>query len=58
MGAVQGQGFIYSRWALGQRLQNTEVTDIEGAIANGNIIRTWPMRGTIHYVLPEDAQCA
>lgn len=55
MGAVQAQDFLYSRWALGLRLPNANAMDIEQSIADGSIIRTWSMRGTIHYVLPTDA---
>lgn len=56
MGAMQAQDYKQSLWAVGSRLQSGTVTDVEAAIENGDIVRTWPMRGTIHFVPPEDAK--
>jgi hypothetical protein len=55
MGAVQAQDFLYSLWALGLRLPQATEADIEQAITNRAILRTWPMRGTVHFVPAEDA---
>jgi hypothetical protein len=55
MGAVQAQDFLYSLWALGLRLPQATEADIKQAIANRAILRTWPMRGTVHFVPAEDA---
>lgn len=60
MGAVQAQEFLSSLWAIGTRLQHTTeqaVTEqtIEQAITERTIARTWPMRGTVHFVPAEDA---
>jgi hypothetical protein len=55
MGAVQAQDFLYSLWALGLRLPGLSEVDIEQAIADRTILRTWPMRGTVHFVPAEDA---
>lgn len=56
-GAVQSQDLPASLWAVGMRL-NKPCTEahIEQAIANKLIVRTWPMRGTIHLVPAEDAK--
>lgn len=56
LGAVQAQDYLASLWAVGLRLPNATEADIERAIADREIIRTWPMRGTIHYIAPEDAR--
>jgi hypothetical protein len=56
LGAVQAQDYLGALWALGLRMQQAVEADIEQAIANGGIIRTWPMRGTLHFVAPEDAR--
>lgn len=53
-GAVQAQDFFGSLWAIGQRVQNSTEASVEGAINNRSIVRSWPMRGTIHYTAPED----
>ena len=56
LGAVQAQDYLGALWAVGCRLRNAKEKDIEKAIADKNIVRTWPMRGTLHFVAPEDAK--
>jgi hypothetical protein len=56
LGAVQAQDYMGSLWAIGCRLKNSKEKDIETAIAEKKIVRTWPMRGTLHFVAPEDAK--
>lgn len=56
MGAMQAQDYGQSLWAIGLRTQAATVTDVERAIAEGKILRTWPMRGTLHFVPSEDAK--
>ncbi len=53
-GAVQAQDYYGSLYALGLRLRQATEATIEQAIAERTIVRTWPMRGTIHYVPAED----
>ena len=56
LGAVQAQEYLESLWALGLRMPlETSDATIETAIADRSILRTWPMRGTVHYVAAEDA---
>ena len=55
-GAVQGQDILASLWALGLRVPISTEARIEKAIEDGEILRTWPMRGTIHFVPAEDAR--
>lgn len=56
MGALQAQDYAQSLWAIGLRMQSATVADIEQAIADRKIVRTWPMRGTLHFVPAEDAK--
>lgn len=56
LGAVQAQDFLGSLWALGCRVQDATEPLIEQAIAERTIVRTWPMRGTVHVVPAEDAR--
>ena len=55
-GAVQGQDTIYSLWALGLRVTGATEAVIEQAIADRQLVRTWPMRLTLHYVTAADAR--
>lgn len=56
LGAVQAQDWYGSLWAVGSRLRDGTEADIEAAIAQRRIVRTWPMRGTLHFVAPGDAR--
>jgi winged helix DNA-binding protein len=56
LGAVQAQDYRQSLWALGLRAAGSAVATVEAAIAAGTILRTWPMRGTIHFVPAQDAR--
>jgi hypothetical protein len=53
-GAVQAQDFLGSLWAVGQRVENATEEIVEKALNDGKIVRSWPMRGTIHFTAPED----
>ena len=52
--AMQGQDWLSSRWALGVRAPGTRVADVYAAFDAGLIVRSWPMRGTLHVVAAED----
>ncbi|MCI0710795.1 MAG: winged helix DNA-binding domain-containing protein [Chloroflexi bacterium] len=56
MGAMQAQDYNHALWAVGLRTNSATMTSIEQAIADREILRTWPMRGTIHFIPPEDAK--
>jgi hypothetical protein len=56
MGAMQAQDYLGALWAVGLRMQDVSEVDIEDAVANRTIIRTWPMRGTLHFVVPSDVR--
>lgn len=55
-GAIQSQDFAGSLWAIGLRMREACEADVERAIGEGSILRTWPMRRTIHLVPAEDAR--
>ena len=54
--AMQAQDYAAATWAIGLRLPGSTLADVEKAIANREIVRTWPMRGTLHFVAAEDAR--
>lgn len=54
-GAMQAQDYPAAKWAIAARAGHTADQDMERLITEKQLIRTWPMRGTIHFVLPEDA---
>ena len=54
--AVQAQDYLGSLWAIGQRLGDAVEADIERAVVQREIIRTWPMRGTLHFVAAADVR--
>jgi hypothetical protein len=58
LGAMQAQDYAGALWSVGLRMpgesKHTTEVAIEKAIAQRTIIRTWPMRGTLHLVSAED----
>jgi hypothetical protein len=54
MGAVQAQDYPGALWAVGLRTHNAAEKDIEQAIRERTIIRTWTLRGTLHIVAAAD----
>src|SRR5438045_2382402 len=55
-GAVQAQDFPASLYAIGLRMPAATAETVEKAISDKTIVRTWPMRGTIHFIPPEDSR--
>ncbi|MDI3211411.1 winged helix DNA-binding domain-containing protein [Arthrobacter sp. AL12] len=54
MTAMQAQDLPSALWAVGQRVPGSRVGDVRSAIDRGEIVRSWPMRGTLHLLAPED----
>jgi hypothetical protein len=54
MTAMLAQDLASASWSIGLRSPGTALKDVEGAFRTGSIIRSWPMRGTLHVVAPED----
>ncbi len=56
LGAVQAQDYLGALWAVGLRLAEAREADVEAALADRSVVRTWPMRGTLHFVASADAR--
>jgi hypothetical protein len=56
LGAMQAQDYLGCLWAVGARLPGSTEAQVEAALAGGAVVRTWPMRGTIHLVAAEDVR--
>jgi hypothetical protein len=56
LGAVQAQDYQAALWAIGLRTKDATQVEVEQAIANRQIVRTWPMRGTLHLVAAADVR--
>jgi hypothetical protein len=54
-GAMQAQDLNSATWSLGLRTGTTRA-QVDAALATGDLLRTWPMRGTLHLVPGEDAR--
>ena len=55
-GAMQAQDYAAALWAIGLRMREAKQASVEQAIAEGRIVRTWPMRGTLHFLAAEDVR--
>jgi hypothetical protein len=55
-GAMQAQDVNSGLWSFGVRLPGAKLDDITAALERREAIRTWPMRGTVHFVPPADAR--
>lgn len=53
-GAVQAQDYLGALWGVGVRTENAVESDVERALAQRKLVRTWPLRGTLHLVAAED----
>jgi hypothetical protein len=54
LGAMQAQDYLGTLWAIGLRLPGATENDVERAIADRTIVRTWPLRSTLHFVAAAD----
>src|SRR6516165_2470405 len=54
LGAMQAQDYLGTLWAIGLRLPTATEKDVELAMAERTIIRTWPLRSTLHFVAAAD----
>lgn len=55
-GAVQAQDYLGALWAVGLRMKQAVESGVEQALADRTIVRTWPMRGTLHFIAAEDVR--
>jgi hypothetical protein len=56
LGAVQAQDYHGALWSIGLRIAGATRAGVEQAIAARTIVRTWPMRGTLHFIPASDAR--
>ena len=56
LGAMQAQDYGQALWAIAVRATGSAIAAVEAAIAERRIVRTWPMRSTLHVVAPENAR--
>ena len=54
MGAMQAQDYPAALWAIGLRTDGATLSSVNEAIESAEIVRTWPMRGTLHFVAAAD----
>ncbi len=54
MAASQAQDLQAALWAVGLRVPGSGLTEVRAALDSGSVVRSWPMRGTLHLVAPED----
>ncbi|MFG1971493.1 winged helix DNA-binding domain-containing protein [Nonomuraea fuscirosea] len=55
LGAMQAQDLASGLWSFGVRLPGLTAADVTDALERREALRTWPMRGTIHFVPSRDA---
>jgi hypothetical protein len=55
-GAMQSQDYLGSLWAVGQRTRAATAAAVEQAERRRAIVRTWPLRGTLHFVAADDVR--
>lgn len=51
---MQAQDFAGARWSVGLRLPRSTDVAVEAAIERREFVRSWPMRGTLHFIAGED----
>jgi hypothetical protein len=54
MGAMQAQDYPGAKWSIALRIPGCTEADVDKAIAQRKIVRTWPMRGTLHFIAAAD----
>lgn len=52
--AMQAQDYNGALWSIGLRTKQSTRYDVEQAIRDRKIVRTWPMRGTLHFLHADD----
>ncbi|MGN6408781.1 MAG: winged helix DNA-binding domain-containing protein [Curtobacterium sp.] len=52
--AVQGQDLGQVTWAVGVRAPGSTRDDVRAVFDRGEVVRSWPMRGTLHAMRPDD----
>jgi hypothetical protein len=54
LGGVQAQDYRWAKWSIGLRTDGCDDEEVERAIQEHQIVRTWMFRGTLHFVSASD----
>lgn len=54
LGGLQGQDYPGAKWSIALRMPQATQADVVQAFDTGKLVRTWPMRGTLHVVAAQD----
>ena len=54
MGALQAQDYAGAKWSIGLRIPGITDKNVENALKNKSMVRTWALRGTLHFVSSSD----
>jgi hypothetical protein len=52
--ALQGQDLTSAKWSVGARVAGSTEAEVDAAFDRGELVRSWPMRGTLHVTASED----
>jgi hypothetical protein len=52
--AMQAQDFPGAKWSVGLRAPQASEATVDAAFHSAEVVRSWPMRGTLHLVPAED----
>ncbi|AKU16425.1 winged helix DNA-binding domain-containing protein [Luteipulveratus mongoliensis] len=56
MTCMQAQDLPAARIAMAKRAGTRSLADVDATLDSGAVVRTWPMRGTLHVLLAEDVR--
>jgi hypothetical protein len=54
LGGLQGQDYPGAKWSIALRMPAATEADVVQTFDTGKLVRTWPMRGTLHCVAAPD----
>ena len=54
LGGLQGQDYPGAKWSIALRMPSATEADVVQTFDSGKLVRTWPMRGTLHVVAAAD----
>ncbi|GAA0992157.1 winged helix DNA-binding domain-containing protein [Subtercola frigoramans] len=54
MTAIQAQDLPGAKWSVGLRAEGSTLETVDSALNSGEVVRSWPFRGTLHLVAGED----
>ncbi|HLZ68312.1 MAG TPA: winged helix DNA-binding domain-containing protein [Dehalococcoidia bacterium] len=54
LGAMQAQDYAGALWSIGLRLPAATIAQVEQAVGDRQVVRTWALRGTLHFVAAAD----